>query len=378
MFFVVVWTYILTSPGETPYNYFARLSESLVNGKLYIEQNPPWLNELIPKDGKYYIVYPPTPAVLMMPLAFYFGAEIPQTLFSMILAGVNVVLVYFLLKRLEFSEKTSLIISLFFGFGTNHWYLASVGSSWFLAHITALTFLLLALIETFGKQRLFLIGLLLGLSFWARTPVIFTAGFFYIYLYKKFWPISSKGIRSFLLFSLGIGFFVLFDVFYNFLRFGQFSPFAPYELIPNLDKDPIFRDGFMNFYFIPRHLDALFLRLPKFIPQLPFMIPSLYSTAIWFTSPAIIYIFRAKINRLVLACWIGILFPLLMIFMWAGVGYVQWGYRFIQDIMPFILILLGFGVGNRPSKFAYFLIFLSIFINGWATILINKLSIFSF
>ncbi len=372
VFSIVLFVYFLFSPGETTYDYFTRLSSSLLNGKLYITQNPSWLNELVPIGDKYYIVYPPMPAILLMPYVLIFGENASQTIFSVLLGAINSALVYILIRRLKFSLKTSLLITLFFAFGTNHWYLSSVGSAWFIAHITALLFLLLALIETFGKQRLLLIGLFIGASFWARTPVIFTLPFFYIFLKDKFWPLDKR-ISNFILLNLGIILFVLLDAFYNFLRFGNFSPFSPYSLIPNISKDPIFQKGFMSIYYIPRHLEAIFLKLPILSNSKPYVLPSLYSTALWFTSPVIIYAFKAKRSLLMIACWVSIIATFSIIILWGGVGFAQFGYRFAQDFMPFILILMAHGIGQRPSKIAYLLVALSILVNFWGVYMINIL-----
>lgn len=376
IFSIVLLIYFLSSPGETYYNYFTRLSESFINGKLYLTQNPSWLNELVPVNNKYYVVYPPMPAIVLMPYVLIFGENASQTIFSAVLGSLNAVLVYVFLKRLNQSRKTSLLITFFFAFGTNHWYLSSVGSAWFIAHITALFFLLLALIETFGKQRLLLIGLLIGASFWARTPVIFTTLFFYIYLWKKFWPVNKKNFYNFLLLNLGIVFFVLLDAGYNFLRFGNFSPLSPYQLIPDIYLDPRFKDGFMNIKFIPLHIDAILLRLPDITNHFPYLIPSLYSTAIWFTSPALIFIFNVKRTAINIASWAAVILTLSVIFSWAVVGFAQFGYRFAQDVMPFLLILTAYGIGQKPDKFAYLLVALSIIVNFWGTILINKFNIF--
>lgn len=367
IFIITFLVYAASAPADTPYDYFTRLSHAFLNGRLYLEENPPWLNELIPLDGKYYVVYSPMPAIILMPLSA-FGPNFLQTLFSIILGAINGVLIYILMRRLQISQKTSFLITFLFAFGTNHWFLSSIGSAWYLAHIVAIFFLLLSLIETFGKRRYFLIGLLLGASFWSRTPVLFTLPFFILLFRNNF--------KNMLLLGSGLGVFILLDLTYNFLRFNELSPFRPYNLIPQIMDDPVFKDGFMSIKFIPRHLNAMFFYLPQVSDKFPYLIPSLYSMAIWFTTPALIYIIKAKLNKIALACWVGIIPTLFVISLWAGVGYSQFGYRFIQDVIPFLLILTAYGVGPKPTKLAWILILVSILVNVWGVILINKFDLY--
>jgi len=395
LFFLVLNIYLLTSPGVTYYDYFTRLSKSLINGKLYVIENPSWLNELIPVGDKYYVALPPMPAIVMMPFVYIFGPNFSETYFSIVLGSINVVLVYLLLKRLNFYDASSVFVAIFFAFGTNHWFAASVGSSWYLAHIVAVFLTLLALIESAGKKRLWLIGLLIGAGFWARTSVLFTVLFFYIYLWKDLWifkknPVlflkefkltnlfefNLKNLTNFIIFNSTIFLFILFDSLYNYARFGDFSPFSPYRLIQNVDTNTVVNGVYMSIMYIPRHIDALIFRLPKFSETFPYMTPSLYATAIWFTSPVLIYIFIVKRSLLKWACWLAILPTFFIVIQWAGVGFSQFGYRFALDFMPFLLILLALGLGQKPSKFAYFLLTLSILVNAWGTIILNKYGIY--
>ncbi|MBI2314894.1 hypothetical protein HYU93_02445 [Candidatus Daviesbacteria bacterium] len=372
LFITTLVIYSISAFGnDTPYNYFIYLADAFLHGQLYVTESFPWLNELIKWQGHLYVVYPPMPAIILMPYVFLLGKGASQTLSSILLGSVNSVLVYLLIKRLNYSVKTAILVAISFAFGTNHWYLSSVGSAWFLAHITALFFLLLALLETFGKQRLLLIGILLGMSFWARTTVVFTIFFFYVYFLNKFWPLNRKNLYNFSVLNLGIIFFVLLDATYNFLRFGNFSPLSPYSLIPGIAQDPIFQQGFMNIAYIQRHIEALFLKLPVFSSSPPFIIPSLHSTAIWFTSPVLLYSLRAKKSLLMLACWVAIIVTQSVIALWGGVGFAQFGYRFAQDFMPFVLILVASGIGQKPTKLAYFLLCISILVNLWGIVMVN-------
>lgn len=372
---IVFIIYFISSPGPTPYNYFVRLSNSFINGKLYISEKPSWLNELIPFNGKYYVAPPPMPAIVMMPIVSLFGQHVSETTFAIILASVNASLVYLLLRKLNFSNRCAFYVTTFFALGTNHWYLASVGSSWYLSHIVALFFLLLALIEGNGKKRLLLIGFLLGASFWSRSSVIFATLFFYILFWRQFWPVNFKHLLNFSKLNLGLLFFVILDFGYNYLRFGQFHPLTPYQLIQNVDPNTVINGVYMSLSYSSKHLDALIFRLPKLVDHFPYLIPSLYATAIWFTSPAIILIFRVRRNLLTLASWVALMAIFLVVVQWAGVGFTQFGYRFAQDFMPFILILMALSIGRNPILLAYFLLAWSIIINAGGVILINKFNL---
>lgn len=366
--------YFITSPKTTPYDYFTRLSNAFIHQRVYLTQNPPWLNELIPINGKYYVAYPPMPAIVMIPLVAFLGTTFSQTIFSILLGSINPLILYALLKRIKTSTKTSLLTTIFFTFGTNYWYLTTIGSAWYLAHVVAIFFLFLALWETFGKQRLLLIGLFLGASFWSRTTVIFTLPFFLFYMRGKFWPLNKKSVVNLVSLAAGLGCFVLLDFVYNYLRFSSINPLSPYSEIPVSQRPQAIKNGFISFKNIPMQLSAIFLSLPKFQNSWPYILPSLYSTAIWFTSPAIILIFKAKKSILMVSSWLAIIPTFFVISLWMVVGYSQFGYRFAQDFMPFLLILVSLGIGQKPKKIAYFLVTLSILINLWGVIMITFLN----
>jgi hypothetical protein len=42
---------LFTKANPTPYNYFVRLADAFLHFRLYLLENPPWLNELVPFQG---------------------------------------------------------------------------------------------------------------------------------------------------------------------------------------------------------------------------------------------------------------------------------------------------------------------------------------
>jgi hypothetical protein len=72
---------------------------------------------------------------------------------------------------------------------------------------------------------------------------------------------------------------------------------------------------------------------------------------LFFTSPALVYVFRAKLREpLVQACWARTLSVLVPIITFYGIGYVQFGYRYALDFMPFLMLLATRGLSPANNK----------------------------
>ncbi|MER3445509.1 MAG: hypothetical protein C4291_01130 [Candidatus Dadabacteria bacterium] len=228
-FFILAFLiYSATGPGfPTPYNYFTWLADAFLHGRLGLTKaSSIYLGELIPSNGRFYVIYPPMPAILLMPFVAVWGPTFNQTLGSVLFGSLNVSLFYILMGRLTQDLRIQIWMTLLFGFGTIHWYIASVGSAWYLAHVVSFLFLTLAIYETFTNRRPFLIGLLLGASYWSRLPTILSLPFFIIML-SDMWLLKSKegsilgkiNLKPLIRLGSGVGVFVLVNFTYNFLRF---------------------------------------------------------------------------------------------------------------------------------------------------------------
>jgi len=79
------------------------------------------------RDRRYFVSFPPGPAVLMMPLAAIWGYRVNDVLFTIFFAALNVLLMFLLLRRLTVGGRTGrsrndlLWLTLLFGFGTVHY-----------------------------------------------------------------------------------------------------------------------------------------------------------------------------------------------------------------------------------------------------------------
>jgi len=79
-------------------------------------------------------------------------------------------------------------MALLFGFGTVHWYHAANGAVWYFAHVVALMFLWLALLEVAGAGRLVIAGLCISAAYMARMPALCAAVFVVTYFWERTVP----------------------------------------------------------------------------------------------------------------------------------------------------------------------------------------------
>lgn len=368
--FIIGIIYFLSGPStNTPHNYFVRQAASFLKGKICLDYYLPWLNELVPVDGKYCVVYPPMPAIMLTLFVFLFGENFSQTLFSVLIGLANIFLFYVLLKKLKVEEKIIGWTILLFSLGTNHWFLSSVGSAWYLAHIVAVFFLFLAIIESFSKKRAFLIGLFLGGAFLSRLPTILCLPFFIYLICQKKTEIFKN--LFFLFLGLAPSFFFVF--LYNFLRFNNFLEFG-YKLIPNVLTEPWYQKGIFSLSYIPKNLKLLFWTFPIFIKKPPFILPSIFGMALWITTPAFLIIPRAFFikEKIIFLSFLTILFLAAPSLLHGEVGGFQFGYRYAMDYMPFLLILTAKSFEKLPKWLVVPIVFLSILVNLWGVLLINK------
>lgn len=373
---------MISNKGEgTGWNHFVILADAFLHGHLYIANI---LTELAPWNGHYFVVYPPMPAILLMPFVAVFGSTFYQPILSILLGAVNVVLAYKVLMKLFENRKLVAWISILYAFGTIQWYHAEVGSSWYVAHIVALFFLWLSLLEIFNKQRLFLIGLFIGAAYLARLPTILALVFVLIYLREKFLDgnnIKQVNIKNLFIFILGLLPALILNSLYNFLRFGRFDDFA-YSLYLQSQslviKQSVFPHGFFSPYYISDRVRDIFFSFPIFTSHSPFIIPSLYAMAIYIVTPACFLILLASFKkRLECSALITVLIMSIPSLMKGGNGFTQFGFRYSLDFLPYLLILIACGLKNRFNIYSKSLIILSILVNLWGVVMISFLNVWA-
>ena len=365
--------FISTQKTYQHLHYFAPLAQSILHGRLDVPANPS-LNELVPYGGKNYVVYPPMPAVVLLPFVAIFGPDFNQKWASIIVAALSVGLFYLLLTRFTRNTWIQILLTILLGFGTNFYFTALAGTSWYFAHICAVFFLILALLFATGKKP-FLSGLMLGFAFLSRLPTVMVFPILiYLLLEKGERKDRTRTLTNF--FAALICAIIIFGL-YNKLRFGSFTE-TGYSLIPGILEESWFRNGVFDISYISRNIKAAFASFPKLTARFPYFVPSNYAMAIYISSPALVLLLATKPKEgKVKFLLLSILFTALPGFMHATVGFTQFGYRFSLDYIVLMLLALIWGFDRVGWKISAGFVALSVLINCYV-IYLYKIGLFSF
>lgn len=400
-FFGALIVYWGTSPGATAYDQYARFAKVILEGSLSLPQRPPHL-EMAEYLGRAYFTNPPTPAILLLPfmwlaqfeplhawlVKFQGGWELPlgwmQTGLSLVVGAIDVALARIALGRLPLSRAGANWGAALFGFGSIHWYHATIGSVWYVAHGTHALGMWLCIIEWLGKGRPALLGLWLAVAFWSRMETMLAVPFVLI-ARPELWtlPRADELIpklrwRWLFAFAAPLVAVLALNCLYNYVRYETIDNWGYKMLIEKPEVAPLYPHGLLSWRYWPGHVHVFFNAWPIMKSQFPWIYPSVGGTAIWITTPAFIYAFRAPLDRLTAACWVGILLYLSLLFQHCGTGMTQLGYRFALDFYPLLILLTIRGMDSRERPLRWWhktIIALSIFINAWSVWVLNILSI---
>ena len=339
------------------------LADAILHGRIDVSQTGA-MNELVPYAGKWFVVYPPMPAIAVLPFVLIWGIGFNQVIASVVFAAAAVALFFILTTKFTKKLWVSLALTALLAFGTNFFYTSLIGSSWYIAHILAVFFLICALLMSINKKP-FLGGLFLSFAFLSRLPTALAFPILLYFLLSK----SKTRFKILFWFALPIVSAIIIFALYNALRFGSITQ-TGYSLILGVLQEPWYQEGIFNLNYIPRQLNALFLVLPKITNSFPYFLPSSVGMALWITTPALLLLFLIKFKDKAVG-WFLLTALLVAIpsLIHGTVGFTQFGYRFSLDYILFLLIPLIFVFERIGKWWTWIFVSLSIAINLWVVIL---------
>ena len=352
---------------------FFYLADAFLHGRLWLESAlGPY--DVILLHGHVYVPFAPFPAVVLMPLVAVIGPVTADQWEPMINAGLAAAVVglaWWAAARIgvdRFRDRLALVLLL--GFSTQVWWVTTRGGVWHTGHLVAVILVLLIIGELFGKRRPWPLGLLLGAAFLTRAPIAFAAPALGLWLLLDTDALAPGRTaaqrlrdlpwRDATLLVLGLVPPLAFFFWYNLERFGSAmeSGYALATLPEWLERQR--QMGLFSLAHVPMNLDYLLLRLPSPITEFPYLRPGGLGLSVLITSPGLLLAARAPWrdarSRLLLLAAALVLVPTLMYY---GGGWLQYGYRYFLDSIPFVWALVAMGVVAHGRMSA----------RGWALVL---------
>ncbi len=392
----------LLHPSTT--NLYTLQAEAFLHGQAAIR--PGYYDEAV-YQGRSYVPFPPFPALLLLPTTALLGiTPLPVLFLNVVLTALNVRTLWRILRRLEVAPEAVPWLLVAFFLGTAYWLtIIHFPETYFIAHLAAITAMLLAIDEALGKGRGLLVGSLLGVAFLSRQLSLYTAPFFLVALWMHGDPIDSaihgsrtanllaflairrsrlanllaflairrSRIANLLAFALGLGACVVTYLAFNWLRFGNpLDTGYAYISLEGFLKQRVERYGLFNLAYLPFNLVHMFLQGFHIRFDSRDLVTAIqmdsFGTSLPFASPFVLLAFWARWKKWLLgAAWIAIILPLANMLLYYNNGWIQDNaQRFTLDFMPILIVLVALGSGKIQGKVWKAAVVLAVLLNALA------------
>ena len=362
-------TALLSHLRATPYNNYVLLAQALLHGRAWIDWPGSYIDAL-QYGGRYYVIEAPLPGILMLPLVVLFGTAANQTLLAAVLAAVAIGATWELGERLGVPPRSNAWICAFFLAGTDLLWCAMLGDVWFIAHVSAACFTMLALVELAGKRRGWLVALFASCAAESRFSMIAAVPVYVVLLMSAApegpvaeGPGATRGrILSFGAVLAGVA---ALWVLYNKVRWGTWTDIG-YTMWYHQDQAGMPTGSPFRLQYLGYQLWSFFLTAPTRLPEFPWLRPEYSGVALTWTSPALVLAFFARTPvRWVIALWVAAVLAAVPNFIYYVNGFAQFGMRHALDFEPFLVVLMLLAVRDRFAWWGYVLIGYSIVVGLW-------------
>jgi hypothetical protein len=342
---------------------FFYLADAFLHGHVWIDiaLGP---NDVIYRDGHIFVPFAPFPAIVLMPLVAFTGALTADQWQSGINAGLAAAVVGLSwwaagvigVRRV----RDRLLLPILLGFSTQVWWVTTRGGVWHTGQLIATILSLLLIVELFGRQRALLMGLLLGFAFLTRAPLAFAAPAVALWLGDWSTVLRRRGSlhqrvaavpwRDWALLAVGAAPSLAFFFWYNAARFG--SPLESGYALATLPQwlEDLRRQGLFSTSHVRMNIDYLFLKLPRLTATFPYFQPDGLGMSVFLTSPGLVLAARAPWRDL--RSWLLLLAAVLVLIptlLYYGGGWLQYGYRYFLDSIPFLWAMVAMGAAKRDG-----------------------------
>ncbi len=356
---------------HTPWNHFALLADAWRHGRLDLGGPPPAYtgnNDFSHFGGKWYVVFPPFPALLLLPIVLF--VKEPERVrdgeFFLLLAGIAPAVLFLAFEKLrrfgrtQITERASIALAFLFAFGSVYFFSAEQGTVWFAAHVVGAGLAACYLLFALEAERPWLAGLALAFGFATRTPLLFAAPLFVLEAVRvassdeafragdleAIWASLDRRrlVRCLLAFAAPVALVLLLTLIHNQRRFGD--PFeVGYQYLGITWQHRIQKWGLFSYHYLGKNLGVALTSLPYWTSggPVPFQINA-HGLALWVTTPAFLWlVWPRRTAAPHLALWLTVACVAVPTLFYQNTGWLQFGYRFSTDYSVFLFALLATG-----------------------------------
>lgn len=352
---------------STPFNGYVLLADAFLHGHAWITWPGPYIDALA-YNGQHYVIEAPLPGILLVPAVALVGTAANQTLLAVVLAAISIAAGWEFAERIGVETRATIWLCIFLLAGTDLLWCAMLGDVWFIAHVSAVCFTMLALVELVGKKRGWLVALWGVCALESRFSLVMALP---VYAYLLAMPQTGQSFSPAELRRRLSGFVAvlipaaLLWAGYNQLRWGTIADIG-YTAWYHQDAAGLPYGSPFRLGYLPYQLYSFFVQLPTFSATFPFVRPEIVGMALTWTSPALVLAFLARKPRgLVIALWVATGLVAAPSFLYYVNGFSQFGMRHALDFEPFLFALMAIGARSGLPIVGRILIAYSALVGLW-------------
>jgi hypothetical protein len=377
VYFTCAPRHVLTE--HTQYNHYALLADGWLHGRLDLGHAPPAYtqnNDFAQYKGKWFISFPPFPALLLLPWAKLAGE--PENLRDgqvwLWVAGIGPAVLFLVLEKLrrmgasDRAELTNFALSTMFAFGTVYFFSAEQGTVWFSAHVVSAALAAFYVLASLDAEHPVLAGTMISLMFATRGPPISLAGVFFLFeAFRKSCPLLTQDFRDggsgekhtigtllkaldakkfaklVGLYALPIGALLGVLLWHNSARFGSVFEFG-HNLLTVGWRARIDKWGLFSYHYLARNLGIVLSSLPYITKGPPHVQINSHGLALWVTTPIYLWLLWPKRKGWLWGSLLATVLPIALFdLLYQNSGWIQFGYRFSNDYALFLFAMLAVG-----------------------------------
>lgn len=370
----------LTESGGT--NSYVLLAQSFLEGRLHSPAC--YDSDCAIYQDRIYVMFPPVPAILLMPFVAIFGPDFSGFVgLSIIASAISVYLWWRIFAALD-TDKTAVIwLLLALAFATPVYFVTIRGDGvWFFAQTLGLLFITAAIHQVVRGGSLILAGVWVGLAFLCRQMSVFYLPFLFALALVPGEPLisfSKTHISRVLKLGLPVAAAVLVYMAYNYARFGApLETGYQYMMAPEewslinhrLAEFGLFSSEYLFFNVVYFFLQGFHLEFGGNTMLTPLGLDPA-GTSLLAASPFVLLAFFTPLRRPVLIGIVCVLVIAVPTLWYHSNGFSQYNVqRYVLDWLPILFYMLALAVSRREAPVLGLLVVYGMSLNLAAMVLL--------